>query len=512
MGILLRCTGGPCAGETFTVASELVLGREAPDPGRLGGDSRLSRRHARVFIDDGGRAVVEDLGSSNGTWINEERLTAPRICARGDVLRVGQTTFEVDVPAVQAATRVDTAASAGAPTIAKTPPPPPRLRVVAGPKEGEEITLPEELLIGRGYGEPGALGGDRRLSRRHARIARGPGGVFFIEDTGSSNGTTINGVRVRRVHSIKDGDEIAVGSSRLEVHGLPGAPLAAELEEELPATRAAVRSQAAPASAAWLGQAQPAVAPAAAGAHSGRQFVPQGAAGARLSSRRVTGVFVAVFAAGAMVAVGAVLLAAPLGSSACARGFICHKPPTAPPLRALATFTGSLGWKVEYDPQLAAPSNADAAGNQLTLHETSISDQTLGATPGSDAVDIFIRGYPSSHVSAKAAMQSMIDTVDSALVGPTAAPNSDQMFGIPVLGFHTATGEVLEGDARTPQGPGGLVKVAVLAASSGKVTVVAAAAYAVRQGSSQGTNPDEPFDRFADQVLETIRFPSDGFT
>ena len=224
----------------------------------------------------------------------------------------------------------------------------------------------------------------------------------------------------------------------------------------------------------------------------------------------MTTVFVAAFAASALVALGAVVLAAPVGSRACPQGFICHKPPTALPLRSLTTFTGSLGWRDEYDSQLVAPLKADAAGNQLVLHETPMGDQLLGATSGSSSLGIWIRGYPASQFSAQSAMQSMISDLDANVVGATTAPSSDQMFGIPVLGFHPATGQVLEGDARTPQGPGGLVKVAVLAASSGAVTVVAAVVYQVRRGTTQTVNPDEPFDRFADQVLETIRFPSDG--
>ena len=54
-------------------------------------------------FDEAGRAIVEDLGSTNGTWINEQRLTEARICASGDVLRVGQTTFEVELPAARGA-------------------------------------------------------------------------------------------------------------------------------------------------------------------------------------------------------------------------------------------------------------------------------------------------------------------------------------------------------------------------------------------------------------------------
>ena len=216
----LRCTIGPSLGQSIAVDSELVLGREEPDPGHLGGDARLSRRHARIFIDGQGQAIVEDLGSTNGTWVNEERLSAPHICVTGDVLRVGQSTFELEVaPPVTERTEADVVAPRTAPTVAEMPTPVPVLRVTAGPQQGEEIPLGQELLIGRSYGEPGALGGDRKLSRRHARIARGPGGVFFIEDTGSSNGTVVNGVQLRRAVALKDGDEIAIGSSVLQASG-----------------------------------------------------------------------------------------------------------------------------------------------------------------------------------------------------------------------------------------------------------------------------------------------------
>ena len=81
-----------------------------------------------------------------------------------------------------------------------------------------------------------------------------------------------------------------------------------------------------------------------------------------------------------------------------------------------------------------------------------------------------------------------------------------------MLGFHPAVGEVLEGNAQTPQGPGPLVKLAVLSAASGGVTVAMAFVYPIQQGHSQGSNPDRPFDIFGDQILGTVRFPSDGAT
>ncbi len=357
MGIELRCTAGPAAGERITIDAELVLGRDQSEPGRLQGDPRLSRRHARLFINDGGQAAIEDLGSTNGTSVNGERITKARILTTGDEVHAGQTTLRVEVTAQAAETQLDTVRTVASPTVGRAPSRGPALLVVAGPSKGEAIPLGTELLIGRGFGEPGALGGDRQLSRRHARIARGPGGVFYVEDTGSTNGTMLNGVGLRRAHALKDGDEIQLGASRLDARGLPRAPLTVELEEAPAAApgfdpwQRARPADAPPAgtSAAVPGSGYAAATPGFEFA-PGSQFMPQGAAGARLSSRRVIGVFAGVFAAAAIVAAVLVLISAPLGSRACAQGFICHKPPTARPLQALTTFSGALGWRVEYDP------------------------------------------------------------------------------------------------------------------------------------------------------------------
>jgi pSer/pThr/pTyr-binding forkhead associated (FHA) protein len=532
MGIVLRCTGGPCAGETFTVESELVLGREEPAPGPLGGDGRLSRRHCRLFLDEGGRGMVEDLGSTNGTWVNDERVSDAKVLADGDVLRVGQTTLDVELPVLAAVTQVDSVQ-----TVPETPPPTvqPWLQVIEGPKQGEQIPLGDELLIGRGYGEPGALGGDRRLSRRHARIARGPGGVFFIEDTGSSNGTIVNRVPVRRARPLSDGDEIEVGSTSLQAHAVPSAPLAPELDDERLAVPAAAPP---PAVAPPVGAPPPPAAappppppappppapeppppppapPPAPGPPAAQaQFVPQGAAGGRLSAHRgrVIAVFAAVFAAAAIAAVAAVVLLAPLGTRSCPSGFVCQKPLTAPPLRALRTFTGSLGWRVEYDADSAVPVTVKPAADEFSLNESSRYDHDRLGHSGGPIIAVLVRGFRAAQVSPHAAMDQLASAIDSNLIGTATAPASDQIFARPVLGFHPAVGEVLEGNTQTPQGPGPLVKLAVMAASSGGVTVALAVVYPVQQGQTQQDNPDQPFDYFGDQVVGTVRFPSDGAT
>jgi DNA-binding winged helix-turn-helix (wHTH) protein len=51
--------------------------------------SRVSRRHARIVV-TGGRAILEDLGSKNGTFLHGKRLTHPASLADGDIFRLGR--------------------------------------------------------------------------------------------------------------------------------------------------------------------------------------------------------------------------------------------------------------------------------------------------------------------------------------------------------------------------------------------------------------------------------------
>jgi DNA-binding winged helix-turn-helix (wHTH) protein len=72
-------------------AGENLLGREGGDVIALG-SSTVSRRHARVVIDDRG-AAVEDLQSKNGTYVNDRRVTATTPLGDGDRLRTGSLLF-----------------------------------------------------------------------------------------------------------------------------------------------------------------------------------------------------------------------------------------------------------------------------------------------------------------------------------------------------------------------------------------------------------------------------------
>ena len=80
---------GPSPGTAFDLTKEVTLmGRDVTNDISLG-DSEVSRQHARLTRTPGGY-VLEDLGSTNGSFVNGERLIAPRVLASGDLLGLGE--------------------------------------------------------------------------------------------------------------------------------------------------------------------------------------------------------------------------------------------------------------------------------------------------------------------------------------------------------------------------------------------------------------------------------------
>jgi predicted component of type VI protein secretion system len=70
------------------------VGREPSLPLHLDEDTQVSRRHAR-FTAQGGGVAVEDLGSTNGTYVNEQPINSPRSLNAGDKVRIGLTVLEL---------------------------------------------------------------------------------------------------------------------------------------------------------------------------------------------------------------------------------------------------------------------------------------------------------------------------------------------------------------------------------------------------------------------------------
>ncbi len=80
-------------GERIMADPPVVIGRGADCDVQVA-DTYISSRHARVAI-DGGDLTIEDLGSTNGTYVNQEMVRGRLLLERGDIVQVGGVLFEV---------------------------------------------------------------------------------------------------------------------------------------------------------------------------------------------------------------------------------------------------------------------------------------------------------------------------------------------------------------------------------------------------------------------------------
>jgi pSer/pThr/pTyr-binding forkhead associated (FHA) protein len=80
-------------GRTFPLGDEITVGRAAGCSVTLD-DTYVSQIHSRVFTRDG-KIFVEDLGSTNGTYLNRAKVQGPMVMQKGDRLQVGSTVMEL---------------------------------------------------------------------------------------------------------------------------------------------------------------------------------------------------------------------------------------------------------------------------------------------------------------------------------------------------------------------------------------------------------------------------------
>src|SRR3954462_12350487 len=127
----LRITSGADAGKTVQVqGNEFTIGREA-GADLVIADGKASRRHAALRVLPDGRATLYDLGSSNGTFVNGQRVQSV-LLAGGEQIQIGDTVLgqgQAVVPGAQPVGGQCGATSAGAAVPATAPaaaPPPPQ--------------------------------------------------------------------------------------------------------------------------------------------------------------------------------------------------------------------------------------------------------------------------------------------------------------------------------------------------------------------------------------------------
>lgn len=120
---------GPTPGKIFPMEGEaLTIGREAGNAIVIN-DAEVSRKHTQ-FVLQGGKYVVTDLGSTNGTFVNGQRLTGQHVLQPGEVISLGEQInllFEAVLP-------VDPNATMMSPSRQAAQPPRPAPAPVAAPR------------------------------------------------------------------------------------------------------------------------------------------------------------------------------------------------------------------------------------------------------------------------------------------------------------------------------------------------------------------------------------------
>ncbi|MET9253599.1 FHA domain-containing protein [Streptomyces sp. NPDC048182] len=91
----LVVTEGTLTGTTVALQGQTITLGRAHDSTIVLDDDYASSRHARIYPDRDGQWIVEDLGSTNGTYLDRSRLTTPTPVSPGAPIRIGKTVIEL---------------------------------------------------------------------------------------------------------------------------------------------------------------------------------------------------------------------------------------------------------------------------------------------------------------------------------------------------------------------------------------------------------------------------------
>jgi pSer/pThr/pTyr-binding forkhead associated (FHA) protein len=91
----LVVTEGTLTGTTVALQGQTITLGRAHDSTIVLDDDYASSRHARIYPDQNGQWIVEDLGSTNGTYLDRSRLTTPPPIGPGSPIRIGKTVIEL---------------------------------------------------------------------------------------------------------------------------------------------------------------------------------------------------------------------------------------------------------------------------------------------------------------------------------------------------------------------------------------------------------------------------------
>lgn len=174
-------------------------------------EQHVSRQHAVISYRDG-VFLINDLGSANGVFVNDMRLTEPFPLVAGDIIRLYVPTMVFDA----FTDAEDRPSEHGTMITAVVSTGKGRVTITNGPQEGTSIPLLTDVItVGRATTKADweVCLQDPSVSRPHARMEyRDEAWVLY--DLGSSNGTLVNGTPINeKGRAIKDGDVLTFGGT-----------------------------------------------------------------------------------------------------------------------------------------------------------------------------------------------------------------------------------------------------------------------------------------------------------
>jgi pSer/pThr/pTyr-binding forkhead associated (FHA) protein/ABC-type multidrug transport system ATPase subunit len=252
---------GPSAGSDFELTqANTSLGREQGVDIVLVATS-VSRRHAQVTRDNN-QYYIEDLGSSNGTLVNGQRISSRQLLKNGDQIGLGQSVvLRFDAPPPDDATAIydpgmaeaypptavsDSPATTLEPPMAAAPPRPapqpqaaptfqPQLIITIGNGVPQTYDLNKpQLTVGRSPSSDIVLNSNI-ISRLHATLREIPGGYSLDINPQAGNAIFIHGRPLTQAYTLADGDELVIGQTdpttrvTLRYRGLPAEDFATQV-------------------------------------------------------------------------------------------------------------------------------------------------------------------------------------------------------------------------------------------------------------------------------------------
>ncbi len=162
----------------------IIVGRDAGRCDAVLAGRTISRVHCRMLADEGGRFLAVDMDSTNGTFINGQRVSGMVALQDGDIIGLGSS------------------------TVAHF-----RFQLDGELRGSRETTVParDTWVIGRSHEADISLPFDPTVSAKHALVIR-TGGQLYLVDQDSLNGTWINGQRIHKAR-ISETDTVVIGST-----------------------------------------------------------------------------------------------------------------------------------------------------------------------------------------------------------------------------------------------------------------------------------------------------------